>query len=109
MIRQWTVAIKQTHLVQSRTPPIQLERMPSYLYYKGDCVCVFFIGGHTVGPSVLKFGMEDHIYPREVIGYILFGYPNPGGQALKTGFQGLFSPNRAFLGNFPKTKVEGRP
>ena len=74
------------------------------------CVCVFFIGGHTVGPRVLKFGMEDHIYPWEVIGYILFGYPNPGGQgALKTGFQGLYSPNRAFLGNFHKAKVEGHP
>ena len=71
---------------------------------------MFFIGGHTDRPRVMKFGMEDHIYFREVIGYILFGYPNPGGQgALKTGFQGLYSPNRAFLGNFPKTKVEGHP
>ena len=32
------------------------------------CVCVFFIGSHTVGPTELKFGMEDHIYPWEVIG-----------------------------------------
>ena len=36
---------------------------------------VFLIGGHTVGPTVLKFGMEDHICPREVI-----GYANPQGR-----------------------------
>ena len=36
-------------------------------------MCVFFTG-HTVGPTVLKFGMDDHIYPWEVIGYILFGF-----------------------------------
>ena len=73
-------------------------------------VCVFYIGSHTVGPRVLKFGMKDHIYPWEVIGYILFGYPNPRGQgALKTGFQGLNSPNRAILGKFHKTKVKGHP
>ena len=23
-------------------------------------VCVFSLGGHSVGPTVLKFGMEDH-------------------------------------------------
>ena len=45
--------------------------------------CVFSIGGHTVGPTELKFGMEDHIYPREVIGYILFPntYPPWWGEA----------------------------
>ena len=48
---------------------------------------VFSIGGHTVGPTELKFGMKDHIYPEEVIGYILFRNPNPQGQgALKTDF-----------------------
>ena len=26
-------------------------------------VCLFSIGGHTIGPRVLKLGMEDHIYP----------------------------------------------
>ena len=73
-------------------------------------MCVFFIGGHTVGPTELKFGMEDHIYPWEVIGYISFGYPNPGDQgALKTWLQGLYSPNHAFLGKFHKSKVEGHP
>ena len=71
---------------------------------------MFFNSGHIVGPRMLKFDMEDHIYPWEVIGYILFGYPNTGGQrALKTGFQGLYSPNHAFLGNFHKAKVEGHP
>ena len=60
--------------------------------------CVFSIGGHTVGPTELKFGMEDHIYPREVIGYILFPntYP-PGGGRPKSGSGDPCSPNGAFL------------
>ena len=70
------------------------------LYNKGDCLCacVFSIGGHTVGPTELKFGMEDHIYPREVIGYILFPntYP-PGGGRPKSGSGDPCSPNGAFL------------
>ena len=45
----------------------------------GVCVCLFSIGGHTVGPTVLKFCIEDRIYPWEVIGYILFRYPYPQG------------------------------
>ena len=36
--------------------------------------------GHTVGPTELKFGMEDHIYPWEVLSYILFRYPCPLGR-----------------------------
>ena len=43
------------------------------------CVSVylFFIGGvHTVGPRERRFGLEDHIYNGEVIGYISFWYPN---------------------------------
>ena len=61
-------------------------------------VCVFSIGGHTVGPTELKFGMEDHIYPRGVIGYILFPntYP-PGGGRPKSGSGDPCSPNGAFL------------
>ena len=31
------------------------------------CVFVFLLGGHLVGPTELKFGTEDHIYPWEVI------------------------------------------
>ena len=60
--------------------------------------CVFSIGGHTVGPTELKFGMEDHIYPRGVIGYILFPntYP-PGGGRPKSGSGDPCSPNGAFL------------
>ena len=70
-------------------------------------MCVFLIGSHDVGPRVLKFGTVDHIYPWKVIGNILFGYPNPGGQgALKTGFQGLYSPNHAFWGKFHFTKAK---
>ena len=58
---------------------------------------MFFIGGHTVGPTVLKFGMGDYIYPWEVIGNISLRYPQPSGSgALKTGFHGLYSPNHAF-------------
>ena len=34
------------------------------------CVCLFSKGGHTVGPTVLKFGIEDHIYSGEVIVYV---------------------------------------
>ena len=41
---------------------------------------MFSIGGHTVGPTELNFGTEDHIYPGEVIGHILFRYPSPKGQ-----------------------------
>ena len=45
--------------------------------------------------------MEDHIYPWEVIGHISLGYPHPQVQgALKTGSQGPYSPNGAFLGKF---------
>ena len=40
-------------------------------------VCLFSVGGHTVGARELKFCMEDHIYPEEVIGYILLRYPYP--------------------------------
>ena len=61
-------------------------------------MCVFFIGSHTVGPRVLKFGMEDHIYPWEVIGYISFRYPHHLGRGRpKSGSGGPCSPNGAFL------------
>ena len=46
-------------------------------YNKGDCVCIFSIGGHTIGPAVLKFCMEDHIYPGEVIVPVRSGTPTP--------------------------------
>ena len=44
------------------------------------CVCLFSIGDHTVGPKVLKFGIEDHIYLAEVIGNIWFRFPYPQGR-----------------------------
>ena len=47
------------------------------LYNKGDCLCVLSIGGLTIGPTELKLGMEDHIYPWEVIEHISLPYPNP--------------------------------
>ena len=43
-------------------------------------MCVFFIGGHTVGPTVLKSGMEDHIYPWDRIHFVAIPQPSgPGG------------------------------
>ena len=82
---------------------------------------VLSIGGHAVGSTELKSGLEDHIYPWEVIGYISFRYPNCQGQGAlklvsgvrttqtKTGFWGSYSPKGAFLGRFHETKVEEHP
>ena len=39
--------------------------------------CLFSKCGHTIGPTVLIFGIEDHICPEEVKGYILLPYPYP--------------------------------
>ena len=72
--------------------------MLKHIYIIKVTVCVFFIGGDTVGPTVLKFGIEVRIYPWEVIGYISLRYHQPlGSGALKEGFQGLYSPNHAFV------------
>ena len=49
------------------------------------------IGGHTVRPTELKYGMEDLIYPEEVIQYILLWYPNARAGALETGSKRCFS------------------
>ena len=74
------------------------------------CVCLLYIGGHTIRPTVLKFGMEDHIYPWEVIGYILLWYPNPLGR----GGQRVLLEVRAaqtvrFWENFIKQKLKNAP
>ena len=74
------------------------------------CVCVC-IDGHTVGPTELIFGMEDHIYPLEVLSYILFRYPNPQGRG---GGQRVVLEVRAaqtvhFCENFIKQKLKGAP
>ena len=95
-------------IVQSKRYLIGVEN----LYNKGDCVCVclFSIGGHTVGPTVLKFGMEDHIYPGEVIGYILFRYPYPrvgGGQRVVLEVRAAQTVH--FCENFIKQKLKGNP
>ena len=71
---------------------------------------LFSIGGHTVGPTVLKFGMEDHIYPGEVIGYILFRYPYPrvgGGQRVVLEVRAAQTVH--FSENFIKQKLKGTP
>ena len=61
-------------------------------------MCVFSIGSRIVGPIEVKFGMEDHIYPGEVLRCISFRHPKPRGQgAPKIGCQGLYSPNGEFM------------
>ena len=73
-------------------------------------MCVFSTGGHTIGPTALKYGMEDHIYPWKAIGYISFWYPNPQGQGRpKSASGGPCSPKGAFLINFIKQKLKGTP
>ena len=52
-----------TGLVNGR---VELLSTFIYLIKVTVFVCVFSIGGHTVGPTVLKFGTEDHIYPRRL-------------------------------------------
>ena len=37
------------------------------------------IGGHTVWPPGLKFGMEDHIHPWKVNAYVCASCPPPTG------------------------------
>ena len=72
-------------------------------------MCLFSIGGLTVEPTVFKFGMEDHVYPREIKGYISFWYPYPQRWGRpKSCSGGPCSPNSAFLRNFYK-KVDGHP
>ena len=64
-----------------------------------------------VAPTVHKLAMEDHIYPVEVIGYVihfvqeLLPHPRLGGPKNWV----PDSPNFEFLGKFHKTKVQWRP
>ena len=51
--------------------------------------CVFTKAGLIVGPTVLKFGMEDNVYPGEDIGNIVL--------VPKSGSKGPCSPKSAFL------------
>ena len=84
--------MNKTHpLICSWTYPIKI-------YIIKVTVCVLSIDSHTVGPAELKFGMEDLIYPWEVLSYISFRYPNPQGQGRpKSSSGGPCSPNVAFL------------
>ena len=69
-----------------------------FIYIIKVTVCISSIGGHTVGPTELKFGMEDHIYLWEVLRYISFRYPYPQGRGRpKCGSGGPCSPNGAFV------------
>ena len=47
-----------------------------YPYNKIKCRC------RSVEPIELKLSIENHIYPGEVIGYILVWYPHPLGQGV---------------------------
>ena len=75
------------------------------------CVCVSVLyRGYTVGPTMLKFGMEDHIYLWEVIGYILMRHPNPlngGGQRVVLEVHAAQTVQ--FCENFKKQKFMGTP
>ena len=54
--------------------------------------------------------MEHHIYPWEVIRYILCGYPIPGGQgALKVGSRVCTAQTVCFWEIFIKQKLKGTP
>ena len=69
----------------------------------------FSRGGCVIGRTVHKFGMEDHIYPGEVLGYIWFGYPNPQGQGAKSGSGDQCGPTVHFCANFIKQILKGIP
>src|SRR5574343_45520 len=76
----------------------------------GLFVCVFAIGGRTVGPIGLKFCTEVAFHPGSVIGYVPTGRPPPPGRGWpRSASRGPCSPNRAFLGKLCKTKVGERP
>ena len=52
----------------------------------------FSLGGLTVWPTKLKFGMEDHINPWEVTENILFRYPYLHGPGPKNWVLGSVQP-----------------
>ena len=64
---------------------------------------MFSVSSHIVGPTGLKFGMEDHIWGGYRIHFIQVP-PSPGSGSL-----GPYSLNGAFLGNFQKATGEGHP
>ena len=67
---------------------------------KGVCS---LLAAKTLDLQVLKLGIEDHIYPLEVVGYILFQYSYPQGWGRpKSGSGGPCNPNSAYLWKFPK-------
>ena len=69
-------------------------------------VCMFAIGGHTVGPIGPKFCTEVRSHPGSVIGYVRTRRPHPPGRGWpRSASGGPPSPNRAFLRKLYKTKV----
>ena len=73
-------------------------------------VCLFSKCGLTIGPTVLIFGMEDHICPEEVKGYILLRYPYPW---VRGGLRVVLKVHAAqtahFCEHFIKQKLKGTP
>ena len=68
------------------------------------------MGGNTIGPTELKFGKEDHIYPREDMGYILFRYTHPQGRGPKKQGPGVCTAQTAhFWKKIHERKVDGHP
>ena len=73
-------------------------------------VCVLSVGGYTVGPTEPKFGMEDHIYPWEVLRYISFRCPYPGvGGGQRVVLEVCAAQMVHFCENFIKQKLKGTP
>ena len=72
------------------------------------CVSVLY-RWPRIGPTELKFTMEDHIYPGEIIGYISLRYPYPMGRG---GHRVVLEVHAAQMVHFCAIlikKIEGHP
>ena len=75
-------------------PSISIKRW----LFVHECGCQFSTESHTIWQTVIKFGMEDPIYPGEVLGYISFRYPYPQGWGPKTWITESVPPKRCISG-----------